>query len=156
MSSLYENLDFDLNVDTVLEQYMQDLESCTTDLSQAPPTLPNEQLSSFIDGHQTDPDRAAELCDVLQPGAEQASSLLEFEQDPLIPKELQQAADLASGASTGVKRTDAWVAKNRRAQRRFRERQKVCSAESSVFTSSYVLLPFVFVRSVALRCVELW
>ena len=121
MASLRDFLDEDLNVDTVLQQYMLDIESCTNDLSQAPPSLQDLSPLSMLQ----------------QPTVQQPTSTADagLAQQPLAPLSPGSSGQLdssgrqadmlpACNASTGSKRTEAWAAKNRRAQQRFRERQK--------------------------------
>ena len=119
-SYLQESLDKDLNVDTVLEQYMQDLASCTTDLSQAPPTLGDLTTVSKL---QQRSGTAAGLYDPFDPSA---SSPLDLQNLDLPMQASGHSAE--PSLDSGTKRTEAWTAKNRRAQKRFRERQKA-SAE---------------------------
>jgi uncharacterized membrane protein YdfJ with MMPL/SSD domain len=121
-SYLQESLDKDLNVDTVLEQYMQDLENCTTDLSQAPPILGDLTTVSNL---QQRSGTAAGLYDPFDPSA---SSPLDLQNLDLPMQASGHLADRPTDPPTGTKRTEAWTAKNRRAQKRFRERQKA-SAE---------------------------
>ncbi|DBB09425.1 TPA: hypothetical protein ACH3X3_007993 [Trebouxia sp. C0006] len=115
-SYLQESLDKDLNVDTVLEQYMQDLENCTTDLSQAPPILGGLTTVSNL---QQRSGTAAGLYDPFDPSA---SSPLDLQKLDLPMQASGHSAD--PSLDLGTKRTQAWTAKNRRAQKRFRERQK--------------------------------
>ena len=119
-SYLQESLDKDLNVDTVLEQYMQDLASCTTDLSQAPPTLGDLTTVSKL---QQRSGTAAGLYDPFDPSA---SSPLDLQNLDLPMQASGHSAE--PSLDPGTKRTEAWTAKNRRAQKRFRERPKA-SAE---------------------------
>ncbi len=121
-SYLQDSLDNDLNVDTVLEQYMQDLENCTTDLSQAPPILGDVATVSNL---QQRIDTAAGLYDPFDPSA---SSPLDLQNLDLPMQASGHLEDRPTDPPTGTKRTEAWTAKNRRAQKRFRERQKA-SAE---------------------------
>lgn len=138
MASFHEDLDRDLNVDTVLQQYMFELVNCTTDLSQAPPTLGD--LSPFSSLQQ--PTGMADgLYDSLYPGAEQASSSLGVQQ-PILPSHANdQAADPTNVATTGTKRSEAWTAKNRRAQKRFRERQKESSQSELGLSAALTPVP---------------
>lgn len=122
-SYLQESLDKDLNVDTVLEQYMQDLENCTTDLSQAPPILGDLTTVSNL---QQRSGTAAGLYDPFDPSA---SSPLDLQNLDLPMQASDYLADPSPDASTGTKRTEAWTAKNRRAQKRFRERQKASTEQ---------------------------
>ncbi|DBA88707.1 TPA: hypothetical protein ACH3X2_004809 [Trebouxia sp. C0005] len=117
-SYIQESLDTDFNVDTVLEQYMQDLESCTTDLSQAPPTLGDLATVSNL---QQRSGSTAGLYDPFDPSAD---SPLDLQNLDLPMQTSDFLADLPPDPPTGTKRTEAWTAKNRRAQKRFRERQK--------------------------------
>lgn len=111
-------MDSGLNVDAVLEQYMLDLEHCTNDLSQAPPIL--EDLSAFDNLHQ--PILTASGVDAYADAAQPALDLgLQGEQ--AAAQVAPQATDVAAS-----RRSEAWTAKNRRAQKRFRERQKVGTA----------------------------
>ncbi|DBA74402.1 TPA: hypothetical protein ACH3X1_011160 [Trebouxia sp. C0004] len=117
-SYLQESLDKNLNVDTVLEQYMQDIENCTTDLSQVPPILRDLPTVSNL---QQRSGTAADLYDPFDPSA---SSPLDLHNLDLPTHASGHLADLGPDLPTGTKRTEAWTAKNRRAQKRFRERQK--------------------------------
>lgn len=117
-SYIQESLDKDFNVDTVLEHFMQELENCTTDLSQAPPVLGDLATVSNL---QQSSGTAAGLYDPFDPSA---SSLLDLRNLNLPTQPSGLIADLAPDPLTGNKRTEAWAAKNRRAQKRFRERQK--------------------------------
>lgn len=120
-SYLQESLDKDLNVDTVLEQYMQDLENCTTDLSQAPPILGGLTTVSNL---QQRSGTAAGLYDPFDPSA---SSPLDLQKLDLPMQASGHSAD--PSLDPGTKRTEAWTAKNRRAQKRFRERQKASAQQ---------------------------
>ena len=120
-SYLQESLDKDLNVDTVLEQYMQDLENCTTDLSQAPPILGGLTTVSNL---QQRSGTAAGLYDPFDPSA---SSPLDLQKLDLPMQASGHSAD--PSLDLGTKRTQAWTAKNRRAQKRFRERQKASAQQ---------------------------
>ena len=126
-SYLQESLDKDLNVDTVLEQYMQDLENCTTDLSQAPPIL--EDLTT-ISNLQHRSDTAAGLYETFDPSASSPLALQNFD----LPMQASaHFTDLPPDPPTGTQRTEAWTAKNRRAQKRFRERQKASQEQLQHF-----------------------
>ena len=121
MASHDESFEQDLNVDTVLQQYMYDLETCTTDLSRAPPAFGDlEPFSNF----QQPGSPAVGFCDSLYPGFAQSCPALRSDIVPNFDA-ADQPADSVCGPSAGVKRTEAWTAKNRRAQKRFREKQKV-------------------------------
>lgn len=112
-----ENLDADFDIDVALQQYMYNIEQCTTDLTQTPPSLHN--LSSLTDLQpQTNPAEAG-LLDTLFSDLEPLASCAE----PLTEQEA--SCTQKPNASTATRRTEAWAAKNRRAQKRFRERQKV-------------------------------
>ena len=122
-SYIQESLDKDFNVDTVLEHFMQELENCTTDLSQAPPVLGDLATVSNL---QQSSGTAAGLYDPFDPSA---SSLLDLRNLNLPTQPSGLIADLAPDPLTGNKRTEAWAAKNRRAQKRFRERQKASTEQ---------------------------
>ena len=124
-----ESLDQDFNIDVALQQYMYNIEQCTTDLTQTPPSL--HDLSSLANLHQQTNPAEAGLLDALFPDLEPLTSCAE----PL--SEQEAACTQEPTASTATRRTEAWAAKNRRAQKRFRERQKVmqrsqCGAESKL------------------------
>ena len=122
-SYIQESLDTDLNVDTVLEQYMQDLENCTTDLSQAPPILGDLATVSNL---QQRSGTTAGLYDPFDPSA---TSPLDLQNLDLPMQASGLLTDLPPEPPTGTKRTEAWTAKNRRAQKRFRERQKASAQQ---------------------------
>ena len=112
-----KNLDEDFSTDVALQQYMYNIEQCTTDLTQTPPSLHN--LSSLTNLQQQTNSAQAGLLDELFPDLEPLASCT-------VPLSEQEAACTQEPAvSTATKRTEAWAAKNRRAQKRFRERQKV-------------------------------
>ena len=121
MAEFHDSLDKDLDIDDALQQYMYDIEQCTMDFSQTPPMLGGlspvlnpGHLSGLGTGHGA-----------LQPSTLQASSPLDF-QLPL--QAFEETTDPTNEPSIANKRTQAWTAKNRRAQKRFRERQKVGAA----------------------------
>lgn len=124
----------DLDVDDALRKYMYELEHCTTDISQAPPPL--QELEPIADLLHPTSIADAELYDALFPSAIQTTSaapLHRIEQADL----LEQEAVNDPNATTVIKRTEAWAAKNRRAQKRFRERQKVLQHLWSVQNGSF-------------------
>lgn len=125
MASFRESLDEDLNVDSVLQQYMFEIEHCTTDFSQAPPSL--QDLSPLSNLQQPTSTTDAGIYESLFPSAVQQPSSSTFPDSPGRKGSFKQEADDVPGpkSTTGTKRTEAWAAKNRRAQKRFRERQKV-------------------------------
>ena len=112
-----ETLDEDFNIDVALQQYMYNIEQCTTDLTQTPPSLHN--LSSLTNLQQQTNPAEAGMLDALFPDLEPLASCT-------VPLSEQEAACTQEPtASTATRRSEAWAAKNRRAQKRFRERQKV-------------------------------
>lgn len=124
----------DFNVDDALRKYMYELEQCTTDISQAPPPL--QELEPIADLLHPTSIADAELYDALFPSAIHATSaapLYRIEQADL----LEQEAVNDNYATTITKRTEAWTAKNRRAQKRFRERQKVLQQSWFVDNGSF-------------------
>ena len=109
-------LDGDSHIDAALQQYMYDIEQCTTDITQTPPSL-HDLPSLAIDQQQNIAD--VEIFDALFHDLEPLASC----GVPLAEQESE--CDQQPTTSTATRRTDAWAAKNRRAQKRFRERQKV-------------------------------
>ena len=125
MASLRETLEADLNVDAVLQQYMFQIEHCTTDLPQAPPFL--QDLTSISNLQQPTSTADVGFFESLIPFALKQPSSSIFPDSPGREGSSEQEAEDTPGhnTTTGTKRTEAWAAKNRRAQKRFRERQKV-------------------------------
>lgn len=119
-------LDEDLHIDAALQQYMYDIEQCTTDLTQTPPSL--HDLPSFTSGQQQNTAEAG-IYDALFLDLEPLASC------GVPPAEQESECEQEPTTSTAIRRTEAWAAKNRRAQKRFRERQKVCLF--SMYKSSY-------------------
>lgn len=109
-------LDEDLHIDAALQQYMYDIEQCTTDLTQTPPSL--HDLPSLTNDQQQNIADAG-IYDALFHDLEPLTSC----GVPLAEQESE--CDHEPTTSKASKRTEAWAAKNRRAQKRFRERQKV-------------------------------
>ena len=110
----------DFNVDDALHKYIYELEHCTTDIPLALPTL--QQLAPVAQLEYTTAD--AELYDALFPSTTQTTSAAPVYRPEDAGRNAQEAVK-EDNATTVTKRTEAWAAKNRRAQKRFRERQKV-------------------------------
>lgn len=110
-------------MDVALQQYMYNIEQCTTDFTQTPPSLHN--LSSITNLQQQTNPAEAGLLDALFPDLEPLASCTAplSEQEPACTQE--------PTASTATRHSAAWAAKNRRAQKRFRERQKVMQRRRS-------------------------
>ena len=118
-----ESLDEDFNIDVALQQYLNDIEQCTSDLPQTPPSL--HDLSSLTNSQPPTSLADAGFYDALFP---KPTSSYTVPSDGLgqtgLPEQEAECIKEPS-ASSCVRRTEAWAAKNRRAQKRFRERQKV-------------------------------
>ena len=116
----------DMPIDAMLQQYMFDIENCTTDLSQAPPAL--DDLPPFdASPHQAPMGYGAAMF----PNAAQTASMFDIP-DAALPDPLTEQTADAPISCPASKRSEAWTAKNRRAQKRFRERQKVSTGSSSL------------------------
>ena len=114
----------DMPIDAMLQQYMFDIENCTTDLSQAPPAL--DELPPFdASPHQA----PTGYGDAMFPNAAQAASMFDIP-DAALPDPLTEQTADAPTSCPANKRSEAWTAKNRRAQKRFRERQKVSTVSA--------------------------
>lgn len=125
-------------VDDALKNYMYELERCALDFAEAPPALHAVAPNANLQYPTTTAD--AELYDALFPSVIQTTSAATgFEPEQVgLP---EQEAVNEPNATTATKRTEAWAAKNRRAQKRFRERQKVVQQYWSVASGSRVCNP---------------
>ena len=116
-------------IDTALQNYLSQLQSCTTNSTQAPPS--NVDFS-ILSGLQNSRDAA--VCQsrmaTLEPLAAQITSTA-YEQNVLpsmIEQATQQQGSIMQGADNS-KQSAVWVQRNRKNQKQYRQRQKARQAK---------------------------
>lgn len=116
-------------VDDALQDYLFQLQHCTTDPAQAPP--PNVDLSalSTIQGNGEAVMSQSDMA-TLDPHAAQAAAAYNQEGLPSFAEQAmqqdQQQQDMGQQASANGKQSAVWVQRNRKNQKQYRIRQKVC------------------------------
>ena len=134
----------DVELDNVLQQYIVELQGAGAPVSQSPTAM----LDPLWLGTSHQVPASTDICQspYAVPAGQQLHSV---ETEQLFPTNLHCQEDMhhdSSGAdlrgcernigSSSSKRTEAWTAKNRRAQKKFREKQKVwlsCVATTDTF-----------------------
>ena len=116
-------------VDNALQDYLFQLQHCTTDPAQAPP--PNVDLSA-LSTIQSNGEAVMSQSDMaaLDPHAAQATGAYNQEGLPSFAEQAmqqeQQQPDMGQQASANGKQSAVWVQRNRKNQKQYRIRQKVC------------------------------
>lgn len=116
-------------IDSALQNYLSQLQNCTTNSSQAPPS--NIDFST-LSGLHNSTDAAMFQSDMaaLEPLAAQSTSTAHGQN--ILPNVMEQAMQLQQGSSMKTadnsKQSAAWVQRNRKNQKQYRQRQKARQA----------------------------
>ena len=116
-------------IDSALQNYLSQLQNCTTNSSQAPPS--NIDFST-LSGLHNSTDAAMFQSDIaaLEPLAAQSTSTAYGQH--ILPNVMEQAMQLQQGSSMQTadnsKQSAVWVQRNRKNQKQYRQRQKARQA----------------------------
>ena len=113
-------------VDNALQDYLFQLQHCTTDPAQAPP--PNVDLSALStiqsNGEAVMSQSGRAALDPQAAAAYNQEGLPSFAEQAM--QQEQQQQDMGQQASANGKQSAVWVQRNRKNQKQYRIRQKVC------------------------------